>query len=228
MKKKIQALIVWAGAMCAVGAEETVRLNDVVNNTKKSGTFLLDQGYRGKFPQTICDPKESPNSPEVFEFSHGMLKLVPVDSKVPSIQRIAVVSIMDDAEARTFLIHKDAIYCDKLPEFQILSDFATVEDFEGLFGFSKEFVPAWSFDGEVAYSDRTWTGFKTQPDGSIRVVDINLTVGKSSVGTKITKKCIREGIFYATGKPPVLVPPAGRDVEQPADGKTPKAPRTPH
>lgn len=212
--------------MTGVLAQDTVSLREVVTNTEKNGMFLLNQGYRGRFTKTLCDPNENLKSPVDFEFTHGILDGKRAGKEVQPVQKIAVaIEVRADGDLKSYRAVSG--YCVSIPDFQSLSTSDKIEEFVKIFGEPISPTAPWKFDGKVAYSTWSWMAFTTQPDMAIRVVMVTLTVGKSSGESKIEKRCIQEGIFHATGKSPVLEAPEKKEVEQPADGKTPEAPQTP-
>ena len=205
--------------MGGVQAQDTVSLREVVTNTEKEGTVLLNQGYRGRFTKILGDP-DKPLEPSVdFEFTHAWLDRGGAAEVAQRPQKI-VVGIVGPADSDSQAFRAVSSYCRSIPDFQRLSELDKIEEFVKIFGEPKGSNLPWKFDGDIASSTRSWMAFTTQADKALRVVKLTLTVEKSSVGSKIVKRFIQEGFFHATGKPAVLEAPEKKKAA-PSGGEKP-------
>lgn len=164
----------------------------------RDGLRPLDQGYRGKF----STQGEWGNEP--VEFTHASLEQKLTLEIVPKLLICSVDLFQREPGAPPeFSYARPALYLKTIPQASELEAYATLQQFEKVFGtdpYRREPADA----PAAAAISRTWLAFSPLDDGTIRVVEVTLTGEQHGLVWKISNRSIREGIFAPTGKPPVV------------------------
>ncbi len=190
-------------------------LNELLTNTNRTGTTLLDQGYRGEFTQVYEEVPSPGEEHRPMEFTHAWFNESGIGKRAPAAPAIAIgIPGRGGNEGAAKFLRSLTSYREAIPAFGDLKTMGRVKDFEKVFGPSRGITDRWGRPGEMQ-SSLSWMLFSLRKDGSIRVVDVFLHTVDKGNGWEIWKRDIKEGVFRPTGRAPKLEIEGAEQAEAP-------------
>ncbi len=188
-------------------AEQPLRLKDIKPDDDRKGLHPLDVGFCGTFTKRLRtfdfdDPR--PDNP--IEFAHVSFPPTHVRTK----KRIGpeiVVGHRRATDGRVFYGIRTVIL-DSIPTFDTLKTIGTVGGFERIFGGFRGWTDSWgstALDGKTEmHASKFWRGCVRQDDGTLRVVNVFVSIVDYGDSWVLESVDLREGVFRSAERPPVL------------------------
>jgi hypothetical protein len=196
------ALLITLLAQIGHTSDAVVTLRELITNSSRSGTYLLNQGYRGKFTKIYEEVPTPGQKNKATEFTHALFNDRGVGNRSPAAPTLAIGVSWKQADGRPVLGSRaHATYQKTIPDFGELKTTRNIKDFQNIFGAFRGITDGWGSREEM-HSSLGWLAFTIQKDGSIRVVHVFLHTVDNGNGWEIWKRDIKEGIFRPTGRPP--------------------------
>jgi hypothetical protein len=196
------ALLITLLAQIGLAADPVVTLRELITNSTRSGTFLLNQGYRGKYTKIYEEVPTPGEKNEAIEFTHALFNDGGLGKRSVAAPTLAIGVSWKQADGRPVQGSRaHAAYKETIPEFGELKTMRNIKDFQNVFGTFRGITDGWGSHAEM-HSSLGWMAFTLRKDGSIRVVHVFLHTVDYGSGWEIWKRDIKEGIFRPTGRPP--------------------------